>query len=98
MLSPDALPQILWFSLSSTTLRPGDALSVIVLTSSNVASIELRIGGYGAGLSKTDVGHFEGTFSVPRLPFFVSGAMTMRIIARNAAGIATEDRVAIRIR
>jgi len=98
MLAPDAPPQILWIALSSTTPKAGDSLSVTVLTSSNVASVELRIGGYGAGMTKTDVGHFETTSEVPSLPFFVSHNLTLQIIARNTAGVAVERIVALQVR
>src|SRR5580704_5276296 len=60
MLPPDAPPQILWVQMSSTTPQSGDVVSAVVLTSSNVASVELRVGGYGFPLSKTDVGRSEG--------------------------------------
>ncbi len=98
ILPPDAAPQILWWSLSSTTPRAGDTLSVIVLASSNVASVELRIGGYAFNLPKTDVGHFEGGYVVPQLPFFVSHELLMRIIARNSAGVSVENGVEIQVR
>lgn len=97
MLPPDAPPQILWFGLSTTTPRAGDTLTVTVLASSNVASVEIRVGGYGFSLPKTDVGRFEGSYAVPHLPFFVSRNMTMRIIARNTAGAATESSIAMQI-
>jgi hypothetical protein len=57
------------------------------LTSSNVASVELRIGGYGAAMTKTDVGRFEAALIVPMLPFFVKRVVMLQIIARNTAGI-----------
>jgi hypothetical protein len=98
MLPPDAPPQILWVSLSSTTPRAGDTLSVVVLTSSNVASVELRVGGYGSGMTKTDVGHFESTQMVPRLPIFMSHNLTLQIIARNTAGVAATRSVALQVR
>jgi hypothetical protein len=98
MLAPDAAPQILWVQLSSTTPRAGDALAVTVLASSNVASVELRVGGYGMGMTKTDVGHFELTTQVPSLPFFMSHNVTLQIIARNTAGVPVEQDVAMQIR
>ena len=98
MLPPDAPPQILWIQLSSTTPHAGDALDVIVLTSSNVASVELRVGGYGASMPKTDVGHFEMTSTVPHLPFLMSHNLTLQIIARNTAGVAVQQDVALHVR
>lgn len=98
MLPPDAPPQILWVALSSTTPHAGDTLTVTVLTSSNVASVELRVGGYGGGMQKTDVGHFESTSTVPHLPFFISRNLTLQIIARNTAGVAVQQTVALQVR
>ncbi len=98
MLAPDAAPQILWVNLSSTTPRAGDSLKIVVLTSSNVASVELRVGGYGAGMAKTDVGHFESTAQVPRLPIFMSHTLTLQIIARNSAGAVAQQSVPVAIR
>lgn len=98
MLPSDAAPQILWVQLSSTTPHSGDALNVTVLTSSNVASVELRVGGYGASMPKTDVGHFQMTSTVPRLPFFMSHNLTLQIIARNTLGSAVQRSVPLQVR
>jgi hypothetical protein len=98
MLPPDAPPQILWIALSSTSPHAGDTLTVTVLTSSNVASVELRVGGYGSGMNKTDVGHFQLAQIVPKLPFFMNHSLTLQIIARNTAGIAAQQSVAVHVR
>jgi hypothetical protein len=97
-LPPDAPPQILWVHLSSATPRAGDTVLVIVLASSNVASVELRIGGFGQGMTKTDVGHFETSSQVPHLPFFMSHNLTLQIIARNTAGAAIERDLPLQVR
>jgi hypothetical protein len=97
MLAPDAAPQILWVNLSSAAPRAGDSLTITVLTSSNVASVELRVGGYWAGMTKTEIGHFESTAQVPRLPIFMSHTLTLQIIARNAAGATAQQSVPIAI-
>jgi hypothetical protein len=98
MLPSDAPPQILWISLSSTRPRAGDTLTVAVLTSSNVASVELRVGGYGSGMTKTDVGHFSLASTVPKLPFFMGHNLTLQIIARNTAGMVVQQNVALQVR
>jgi hypothetical protein len=98
MLPPDALPQILWIGLSSTTPHAGDSLAVAVVASSNVASVELRVGGYGMSMNKTDAGHFESASQVPSLPLFMNHNVTLQIIARNSAGISIEQGVPIQVR
>lgn len=97
MLAPDAPPRILWVGLSSATPHAGDTLAITVLTSSNVASVELRVGGYGSGMNKTDVGHFQLSSQVPRLPFFMSHNLTLQVIARNTAGNAVEQDVPLQV-
>jgi hypothetical protein len=98
MLPPDAAPQILWVQVSSTTPRAGDVLSGVVLTSSNVASVEIRVGTFSVNMAKTDVGRFEASYRVPSVPFFVSHDFMMRIIARNTGGSATETSIPLTIR
>lgn len=97
MLAPDAPPQILWIGLSSTTPRAGDTLAVTVVTSSNVASVELRVGGYGTSMTKTDVGLFESASQVPSVPFFMSHSFTLQIIVRNTGGVAVEQDVPLQV-
>jgi hypothetical protein len=98
MLAPDAAPQILYVHLSSSSPRAGDTLSVVVLASSNVASVEIRIAGFSVNLPKTGVGHFEGSNAVPKLPFFMSHNFTLDVIARNTAGASAEQRLPFQIR
>jgi hypothetical protein len=98
MLPPDALPQILWIGLSSSIPHAGDTLAITVVASSNVASVELRVGGYGTSMNKTDVGHFESTSQVPSLPLFMNHNLTLQIIARNSAGISIEQDTPIQVR
>jgi len=98
MLAPDAPPQILWVKLSSTTPRAGDSVTVIVLTSSNVASVELRVGGFGGAMTKTDVGHFETIAQVPKLPIYMVHNFSLQVIARNTQGASAQQTVALHVR
>jgi hypothetical protein len=98
MLPPDAAPQILYVHLSSDSPRAGDTLSMVVLTSSNVASVEIRIAGFGSGLPKTGVGHFEGSNPVPHIPFFMSHNFTLDVVARNTAGAEVKQSLPFHIR
>ena len=67
-LAPQAQPQILGVAMSETTVQPGDRVFGRVVTSSNVASVEARIGGYAVSLVKTGVGRFELAYTVAALP------------------------------
>jgi hypothetical protein len=98
MLAPNAPPEILWVAFSSLTPKVGDLVTETVLTSSNVASVEIRTGGYGFAVPKVDVGRFEGAYRVPSLPFFVSKSLLLEVIARNAAGVAAQRSVSMQIR
>jgi hypothetical protein len=97
-LAPDAAPRILAIAVSETTVRPGDRVSGRVVTSSNVASVEARIGGYAMSLSKTGVGRFALTYTVGPLPWFIRGNFTLQVIARNAHGDAATRAIPLTVR
>jgi len=97
-LQPDAAPQILAISVSETTVKPGDRVSGSVITSSNVASVQARIGGYAVSLLKVGVGRFALTYTVGPLPWFVHGTFTMYVIANNARGAAVERAIPLHVR
>ncbi|MBV9264051.1 MAG: hypothetical protein JO324_06990 [Candidatus Eremiobacteraeota bacterium] len=94
---PDAAPQILAVSMSETTVHPGDDVSGNVVTSSNVASVQARIGGYAVTLTKVGIGRFALTYHVG-VPWFVRGNFTMHVIARNTRGDTVARSIPIRLR
>lgn len=96
-LIPDAAPQILAVSMSETAVHPGDDVSGNVVTSSNVASVQARIGGYAVTLTKAGIGRFSLTYHVA-VPWFVRGNFTMHVIARNTRGDTVVRSVPIRLR
>jgi hypothetical protein len=97
-LAPDAAPQILAIAISATTVQPGDRVSGSVVTSSNVASVEARIGGYAVSLAKVGVGRFALTYTVAPLPWFIRGNFTMQVIARNTHGDAVTRAIPLTVR
>lgn len=97
-VASDAPPQILEISISETTVRPGDRVSGSVITSSNVASVEARIGGYAMSLSKLGVGRFALAYTVAPLPWFVRGNFTLQVIARNTHGDAATRAIPLTVR
>lgn len=96
--APNAAPQILGVSMTETTVHPGDTVSGRVVTSSNVASVEARIGGYAMSLSKVGVGKFELTYKVASLPWFVRGNFTMHVIAHNTRGDTATREIPLIVR
>jgi hypothetical protein len=96
--APDAPPRILSMSLSTPVVRGGDVVSGFVETTSNVASVEARIGGYSSNMQKVGVGKFTLTYRVPKLPFFLHRTYNVEIIARNTRGDEVRSSVPITIR
>jgi hypothetical protein len=97
-LPPDAAPRILGVAVSETTVQPGDRVFGSVVTSSNVASVEARIGGYAVSLVKVGVGKFSLAYTVGPLPWFIRGNFTMEVIARNTRGDAATRTIPLTVR
>lgn len=95
---PDAPPRILSMSLSTPVAHGGQVVSGTVQTSSNVASVEARIGGYSSSLQKVGVGTFTMSYRVPNLPFFLHRTYNIEVIARNTRGDEVRSSVPITIR
>lgn len=95
---PDAAPRILAVAVSQTVVHPGDTVSGSVVTTSNVASVQARIGGYAVNLSKIGVGRFALTYTVGPLPWFVRGNFSMQVIARNTRGDSVERTIPLTVR
>jgi hypothetical protein len=97
-LRPDAAPRILDVAMSETTVSPGDKVSGSVVTTSNVASVEARIGGYAVNLVKVGVGRFALTYTVGPLPFFIHGNFNMQVVAHNTRGDVATRTVPLTVR
>jgi hypothetical protein len=81
----------------TSVVRPGQHISGRVLTTSNVASVELRVATYGVVMRKTGVGTFSFDYVLGNLPFFLRGTYSMRIIARNTGGVTSERTLPLTI-
>jgi hypothetical protein len=97
LAAPDAAPRIVSVWLSKSEFAPGERIAGRVVTTTNVASLEIRVEGYGRVIPRTDFGRFEGSVAVPPLPSFLHRAFTLQILARNAAGLAAKTTVPIRV-
>jgi hypothetical protein len=95
--APAEVPRIVGVWLSKTEFAPGDRVAGRVVTTTNVASLEIRVEGYGRVVPRTGFGRFEGTVAVPKLPSFLHRAFTLQILARNADGVAAKATVPIRV-
>ncbi len=83
--------------MSETTVHHGDQVFGSVATTSNVASVQARIGGYAMPLTKVGVGRFALTYTV-NVPWFVRGNFAMHVIATNTSGATVERVIALTVR
>lgn len=93
--APPAISTI-WFS--QATYAWGDLARIALVTSTNVALVEMRVGGYGRALTKKSLGHFDGLYRVPFLPPVLDRfhyAFPFRFIVRNTAGDAVSFDVTV---
>lgn len=95
---PNAAPRIVRVWISQDTVSDGDVLRGHVTTSTNVASLEVRLGPRSATMTRTTFGQFDGSYRVPWVPSFLHRSYTVLLIARNAAGRASEAEVALAYR
>jgi len=96
--SNDAPPQIQAMHFSSLDVRRGQSWSAAFVTSSNVASVEVRNNLFSINVPRTGFGRFA--FALDLLdtpPIFVRG-YRLRVIARNSAGREAEEDMPMRIR
>lgn len=85
-------------TLSTPVAHGGETVIGTVETSSNVASVEARIGGYSSSMQKVGVGKFRMAYTVPKLPFFLRRTWNIEVVARNPRGDAVRTSIPITIR
>ena len=98
IIDANAPPQILSYSLSAATVNVGDTVSGVVLTSSNVASVQADVASYVMPLTKTGIGRFALSYVVPNIPKPFRGTYALKIIAHNAAGVTANASTSITIK
>lgn len=94
----DSPPRIVAMNFSSTDLQRGQTWSGTIITTTNVASVEVRTNLFSINVPRRGFGDFRFAlriYDVP--PIFIRG-YTVRVIARNAAGASTEEDLPLRIR
>jgi hypothetical protein len=95
---PDAPPKIVGAWFSSNDVPRGHTWSGEIVTTTNVASVEIRTNLFSINVPRRAFGHFAfhvRVFDVP--PVFIR-AYQLRIIARNAQGAKFEEDIPFRIR
>ncbi len=91
-------PEIVAMAFNKLDVIRGEIWSGDFVTSTNVASLEVRTNLFSINVPRTTFGHFhyeEDLLDVPSI--FVRG-YAVRVIARNAAGTEAEEDVPLRIR
>jgi hypothetical protein len=93
-----APPRIVAMHFSSNDVRRGQTWSGQIVTTTNVASVEVRTNLFSINVPRRNFGRFAfdlHVFDAP--PIFIRG-YRVRVIARNSAGAAAEEDFPMRIR
>ena len=93
----DAPPRIVAMQFSSDRVSLGQTWSGQIVTTTNVASVEVRTNLFSINVPRRTYGDFRFSlhvFDVP--PIFIRG-YRVRVIARNAAGESVEEDLPFRI-
>lgn len=98
VLPPDAPPQILAVQLSDPVFHAGETISATVITSTNVAAVEIRLSGHAMRLPRTDFGIFQMSYQVPHVPFWMRKTYSAQVVAINSAGIEAAREVSVSLR
>jgi len=84
--------------ISDPVFRSGQTVSGTVITSTNVAAVEIRVAGRAMRIPRADAGIWQMSYHVPRIPFFMRGNYTGQIVAINAAGLTVQQAMTFSVR
>src|SRR5579872_1375792 len=98
VLPPDAAPQIVAVELSDPVFHSGETVSGTVITSTNVAAVQIRVANQQRGLPKTAPGIFSMSYTMPCIPFFLRGTYVAHVISFFNAAATTEKDVTVSLR
>jgi len=91
-------PQLLALHFSSLDVKRGEHWSGAFVTSTNVASLEVRTPLFSINAPRTSFGRFAFTVDLlDTVPVFVRG-YRLEVIARNSAGVQAVEELPFRIR
>lgn len=93
-----ALPRIIGMRFSSLDVRRGERWSGAFVTTTNVASIEVRTNLFSINVPHRSPGRFWFAVRVLDTPPIFVRAYRLRVIARNSAGNEYEEDMPFRIR
>jgi hypothetical protein len=81
-----------------SVVHSGETVTGTVITSTNVAAVEIRIAGHTARIPRVDFGVWQASVTIPHVPFFMRHRYTGQIVAMNSAGVETARDITISIR
>lgn len=92
VVAANAPPQIVAVELPSPVFHSGDNVSGDVITTTNVATVDLELAGHVMNLPKIEDGRFGMSYHVPTIPFFLKHSYTVHVVAKTPTGAeATRD-------
>jgi hypothetical protein len=94
----DAPPKILGMHFSSIDVRRGRRWFGEFVTSTNVASVEVRTNLFSINVPHLSPGYFAYNLNVFDAPSIFVRSYQLRVIARNSAGDEDEEDLPFRIR
>jgi hypothetical protein len=98
ILPPEAEPQILAVAVNEPVFHSGDTIYSTVITSTNVAAVELRVAGRAIRFPRVDFGVWQLAYTLPHIPRRMLHDYGAQIIAMNSAGVTTARPVTISLR
>ena len=98
VLPDDAPPQILAVHLSDPVFHSGELVTGTIITSTNVAAVEIRLMGRSRRIPRADFGVFQLSYTIPSVPFWLRKTYTAQVIALNSAGLQAEQDVTVSLR
>lgn len=94
----NAPPVILAADFSSLDIKRPVVWSGTIVTTTNVASVELKTNQFSISVPRDAFGHFHFNLNVYDVPPEFVRSYVLRIIARNSAGTEQEEDVPMQIR
>jgi hypothetical protein len=98
VLLPAEPPQILAIAINASEFHSGDTFSAMVVTSTNVPAVELRILGKVIRFQRLDFGIFQLSYKLPHIPRRFLHDYAAQIVAWNTTNLTTSRDITISLR
>lgn len=98
VLKPGEPPQILAIRISEPVFHSGDTVSAMVITSTNVPAVELRVMGKVIRFERLDFGVFQLNYKLPHIPRRFLHDYPAQIVAMNTQDVYVARDITISLR